>query len=706
MARHLLRGLALTVALPLTAIGYQNPIGVGAHAKDPSVLVEAGTHYVFTSFTGDAVLAGNVPLQQSPDLVNWEYLGDALPTLPAWVDPADAEVRGPATLTRPSLGRYLLFFSARHRDDGTAFAGSRCIGVVASAALTMLLDGSPSLIPADQPLVCHDDADAFDPFVFTAPAPTGDPYAWLVWAEHRIGEPDVILHALLTPDGADLAISAFTLLTAETVPDLWEQGQLANPAIVKDSGSGKYFLFYTGNEDFYSVDQPDVVSPPNGAPGISGTNWATCTPSYYGIFLPCQRNDRRPWLQAQNGAWRPGDADFFRDAGGALWMLYNASNRVTFGVHVYLPPTLRLDRVCISADGKPRTTGPTTTPQSLARSADCAQDVQLVAEPWPEADTLFFQDPRWRGADGGWTVDLGDERTLWMFGDTFIDPEGETRIGANFIRNSIAIQQGDDPSTAQMTFHWKTTPQGAPTAFFPSSGGVWYWAGGGAIVGNKLVIFQGGNRLDGGSVVNAPPKGVVVANHQDDPSLWNQQWFNIPITQANSLYCSGHYAFVSGSYVYVYVTRDVGAQYPDAVLCRYQNTQAKNGNFTKPQWWTGQEYNVNGQPASLWSNSAQYSVHRLPSGEHIAIMGSPFPGFGRFATSPDRNGPFSPFALFYDPPEAHWYGPNGGTNTYIYQAHPELTGAPVVVTYSTHGSNILLSDESPYYPKFVRFTPP
>jgi hypothetical protein len=59
--------LLAMVAAPLPAVAYQNPIGIGAHAKDPSVLVEDGTYYVFSSFTGDAVLAGNVPVQRSTD---------------------------------------------------------------------------------------------------------------------------------------------------------------------------------------------------------------------------------------------------------------------------------------------------------------------------------------------------------------------------------------------------------------------------------------------------------------------------------------------------------------------------------------------------------------------------------------------------------------------------------------------------------------
>ena len=701
--------LGLLAALVGTAHGYQNPV-VGSHAKDPTVMVEAGTYHLFSSFTGDVTLAGNVPLQVSTDLQTWHYLGDALPELPVWVDPLDAEVRGPGTLTRPSLGRYLLYFSARHRDDGSPLAGRRCIGVVASDDPTMLLDGAPSLIAADAPIVCGADTDAFDPFVFTAAAPNGDPYAWLIWVERAAQQPDVIRHQLLQPDGSDVvaAIPALPLLVAETFFDFWEHGRLANPSIVRDPASGGHLLFYSGNEDYYSLDMPEVHSPPTPNPGISGSNWATCIPTVYGVFLPCERNERRPWLRTNNGAWRPGDADFFRDPDGHLWMVYNASVRTNVFFFIrYETPTLRLDKVCVSPGGTPRTLAPTTAPQSLARSADCAADVPLFAEPWPAADQLFLQDPRWRGGDGAWSIDLGGERSLWMFGDSFIDPEGETRSSSFFIRNSIAIQQGADPSTAHMTFHWGLA--GAPPrpiAYFPNSGGHWYWAAGGAVAGGKLILFQSGNRLDGqGQVAFAPPKAVLIANYQDDPSLWQQQWVAIP-QSSNGFYCSGH-AFVSGSYVYVYSTRpSLSGSGVAAAHCRYPITQAKNGNFTKPQWWTGAQYNVHGDAEVLWDQTAQYSVHQLPQGDYLAVMGAAYPGFGRYATAADRNGPFSPFTSFYPPPEATWWGDGGGVVTYIYHAHPQLTGAPVVVTYSTHGSALIAYDDSPYYPKFVRFSPP
>ena len=704
-----------SVARP--ALGYLNPIGTGAHAHDPSVLVNAGTYYLFTSFTGAAALPGNVPLQRSTNgLVSWQYLGDALPNLPAWVDPADAEVHGPTTLTRPSLGRYLLYFSARHRNDGTALSGKRCIGVVAASGPTMLLGGGSSLIPTSQPLVCRTDADVFDPSVYTAANPSGDPYAWLLWVEHRSGQPDVIMHQLLQSDGANFqaGVPPLPLLTADTGTASWEQGLLASPALVRDPGTGIVYLFYSANNAAYSPDTPTVtiyIGQHEPQPPHYGANWATCTPTIYGVFLPCGRSERGPWLRSQNGAFRPGDADFFRDPSGALWMIYDASTRTPVYLgNRYDAPTLRLDKVCIGSEADPRTNAPTTDSQGSTRVSNCALDVHLLAESWPDADQLFHQDPRWRGADGAWSVDLGGDRTLWTFGDTYIDPEGQTRSSSFFIRNSIAIQQGADPTTAQMTFHWKTLQNGNPTAFLappnPNPSNVLYWGGAGAVVGKKLVLFQQGNVPNGaGSVDFIHSKAVIIPNFEDDASLWQQNWYDVPRDPGGFLW-GAHYAFTVGSYLYVYVVRDndaTGDERGTAALLRYPNPEAKAGNFATPRWWTGSTWSATGPVAVLWHDSTQYSVHDLGNGEHIAIMGALYFGPGTFATATAPTGPFSAFAPFFNPPESSWGGP--GVLTYIWHAHPQFTGAPVVVTYSTHGNN-LANDERSYYPKFVRFTPP
>jgi hypothetical protein len=70
-------------------------------------------------------------------------------------------------------------------------------------------------------------------------------------------------------------------------------------------------------------------------------------------------------------------------------------------------------------------------------------------------NSLFKDDKYWRGADGAATIYLGENKTLWLYSDTFIDIKGTgKRINSTIIRNSIAIQKGLDIYNASLTFYY------------------------------------------------------------------------------------------------------------------------------------------------------------------------------------------------------------------------------------------------------------
>src|SRR5688500_15600562 len=88
---------------------------------------------------------------------------------------------------------------------------------------------------------------------------------------------------------------------------------------------------------------------------------------------------------------------------------------------------------------------------------------------WPEADALFRQEPRWLGGDAAYSIDLGGDRSLWLFGDSFIaTSEALTRRESTMVRNSVAVMTGRNPLTATMQFAW--TDGAPPSSFFPEDG--------------------------------------------------------------------------------------------------------------------------------------------------------------------------------------------------------------------------------------------
>jgi hypothetical protein len=93
------------------------------------------------------------------------------------------------------------------------------------------------------------------------------------------------------------------------------------------------------------------------------------------------------------------------------------------------------------------------------------------ARAWPEADVLFHRDARWLGADAAYSVALGDARTLWLFGDTFVaTSERNVRSESTMVRNTVAVQRGLDPVTASIEFTWGEAVGGGPGSYVPDAG--------------------------------------------------------------------------------------------------------------------------------------------------------------------------------------------------------------------------------------------
>lgn len=121
--------------------------------------------------------------------------------------------------------------------------------------------------------------------------------------------------------------------------------------------------------------------------------------------------------------------------------------------------------------------------------------------------------PGWTGADAAYSVSLGPDRLLWLFGDTFVDPivEGR-RTSARMIHNSFGITSGG----STRFFPHALSPEEKDSYYWPSDGVVW---------NGKLWLFMKKVRdVPGG------PAGLSfdwwgddlleIENYQDDPPDW------------------------------------------------------------------------------------------------------------------------------------------------------------------------------------------
>jgi len=334
---------------------------------------------------------------------------------------------------------------------------------------------------------------------------------------------------------------------------------------------------------------------------------------------------------------------------------------------------------------------------------DTERKAEAVA--WPEADRLFHADPLWLGGDAAFSVDLGGGRVLWQFGDSFIAAQaGATRKSSTFVRNSVAIQTGNDPARATIRFYsgWRN---GTPSSFLPSDAAEWFWPLHGIRLGSRLLLFYMREARD----LNKSSLGFqsvgwsafLVDNPDADPSQWKPRKLDVPETGEKVL--AGMSVLVDGEYVDAFVLDD-GKH--DAYLLRWKAADAQAGRLADPQWWCGVnegwQRDFTRRRIVIANAGSEFSVQRDLRGGFLEVNSA---GFGastivmRHAAAIE--GRWSDAQELYRPPESD------APHAFVYGAksHPELQGADLVVTYAANGSDErLANDMSIYFPRFVRIT--
>jgi hypothetical protein len=378
------------------------------------------------------------------------------------------------------------------------------------------------------------------------------------------------------------------------------------------------------------------------------------------------------------------------------------------GMSMQQPPLATLPATVAPTEAPPaKTPLPTAMPTAEAQAAP-DRLAGIEAEPWPEADALFRSDQNWVGSDDAYSIDLGNGRVLWLFGDTFItyDPR-RSRQGSIMIRNSIAVQTGYDPSTAQMDFYWPLVDY-LPRSFFPERGDLWYWPGHGVRLEDRVIVFLMVVRKASGGLGFATEgwAAVKLTGIDGPPEEWELTWLDTPANDFGVLISGG--AMREGDYVYVYSVQEPSH---DIYLVRWPVTEVLADDLARPQWWTGDEVGwvVQGDlaalPAPLYTGGqTEFTVHHDPAlQQYLGIQTVGFPQADlAFRLAPAPTGPWSAATTFHRPEEYDIED----VMIYAGKAHPELEGegADLILTYATNSlsQTNLMSDNRLYYPRFLK----
>jgi hypothetical protein len=280
-------------------------------------------------------------------------------------------------------------------------------------------------------------------------------------------------------------------------------------------------------------------------------------------------------------------------------------------------------------------------------------EISITTAPWPEADALFHGDRHWLGGDGAYSIDLGDNRVLWLFGDSFIG--GGTRLRDVLIIFLMKIQ----PSANDLGFE---------AAGFSA---------------------------------------LLIDNPDSPPPDWHVRWIPTPANEFGIIVGSASVLAI-GEYLYAFGADTLNR---DVYLVRWKITDVETGNLLNMYWWTGkggrwlQDDALTEKPLPLFSpGQMEFTVHYEPSLKsflQIQTVSLADPRLG-FRTALQITGPWSHLEPFFKPKQM------GDADLLIYagKAHHDLAGADVVCTYAVNSVSMdrLFRDAGIYYPVFVRGT--
>ncbi len=345
------------------------------------------------------------------------------------------------------------------------------------------------------------------------------------------------------------------------------------------------------------------------------------------------------------------------------------------------------------------------------------QSVDTIARTLPEWNTTFRSaNPQWRGADASYSIPLAEDRTLCLFGDTWIvKPDAPSRSGARMIRNSLGVQRVGAEETSPPEYHWSVDAGVAVEPLRPVTGPGWLWPLSGLRRDGHLVLFM--SQLiasDKGLGFESAGNIVVVIDNPDAPSgSWNSRQYSVPFfnhtAHGDLVFGLANVALPDSNEIVVYGVREDwrrGFGGRELIAAKTERGALVGGNFSPWRFYDGHDWTENIDSAEgLFDEAAsEMSVHYDTSrNRYIAV----YTHFGmsdeillRHATSPI--GPWSAPAIVYRCPDvkrSEYYF------CYAAKAHPELThdASKMIVTYATNSSEFSdhVNDPELYWPQFI-----
>ncbi len=345
----------------------------------------------------------------------------------------------------------------------------------------------------------------------------------------------------------------------------------------------------------------------------------------------------------------------------------------------------------------------------LAVSA-MAADFSFHASPAPEWNQMFQRTNGWLGADVAYSVPLDADKTLWIFGDTFVGRihDGK-RTQTKMIHSSIAVERfGDLPR-----FYYPLDKKHQPQSLIRSPGPrTYFWLSDGVRTEQGLYIFMQEVKWLNDSTWGFQCVGTwlaVVENPDAVPALWKISTRELPFTRLpngqDALLGCEILRTSNQIYIYGYSNRTNSTAVKNLILARAPendigNTNLwefySNGHWTKNFGETTPVFSGAGAEGSVsWQPFLKKFVYVYSDGIWGTVL-------MRAAEAPE--GPWSaPMKLYQCPdmkisPQVFCYAAKG---------HPELSSNnELLISYAANSESLseVMNDTRLYWPRFIRVT--
>jgi hypothetical protein len=338
----------------------------------------------------------------------------------------------------------------------------------------------------------------------------------------------------------------------------------------------------------------------------------------------------------------------------------------------------------------------------------------VKAEPDTVLNTRFRTKDGWVGGDGAFSVVLSENRTLWLFSDTWV---GRVRDGKRqdvvMVNNTIGVQDGTGPEEKLALFVQKNA-EGKPSArFAPPDGKGWFWPFAGHCADGKLHVFlphlEKTSRPGAFGFKSIDLWLGTVSNPEAEPTKWKIAYTKVPFAtfEEKSAVSFGSAVLTAGEYAYVYGYEETSTKLFTSrklLVARVAKTQL--ADFGSWRFYANGEWksDVKSATSSAPGLATEFSVSYLPDLKRYALVytenGLSDRIVGRFAPAPE--GPWSEPVVLYTCPEMK---KDRKVFSYAGKAHPHLAGKnELVISYVVNAFELapVINNADLYWPTFVR----